>query len=145
MNQQREELPIDVLFVGAGPASIAGAIHLKRHAKKNNLDIEIGIIEKATEVGAHSLSGAIVDPKSLIELFPELPESDFPFEAPVKTEKMFYLKESGGKLSFPYIPKAMSHHGCYVASIGKLTRWLSEKCEQEGIDIFCPFSGDEIL
>ena len=66
MNQQREELPIDVLFVGAGPASIAGAIHLKRHAKKNNLDIEIGIIEKATEVGAHSLSGAIVDPKSLI-------------------------------------------------------------------------------
>ena len=142
---QREELPIDVLFVGAGPASIAGAIHLKRQTQKNNLDLEIGIIEKANEVGAHSLSGAIVDPKSLMELFPELPESDFPFESPVKTEKMFYLREGGGKLSFPYIPKAMSHHGCHIASIGKLTRWLGEKCEAEGIDIFCPFSGDKIL
>ena len=69
MNQsQREELPIDVLFVGAGPASLAGAIHLKRESKKNGLNLEIAIIEKANEVGSHSLSGAIVDPKTLIEL-----------------------------------------------------------------------------
>ena len=144
-NNQREELPIDVLFVGAGPASLAGALNLKRLSKQKGLDLEIAIIEKGNEVGSHSLSGAIVDPKTLIELFPDLDINDFPFEAPVKTEKMFFLKKSGLKLSFPYIPKGMSHHGCHVASIGKLVRWLSEKCEQEEIDIFCPFSGDKIL
>ncbi len=143
--QQREELPIDVLFVGGGPASLAGAIHLKRESKKNNLNLEIAVIEKANEVGSHSLSGAIVDPKSLVELFPDLNVSDFPFEAPVNTEKMFFLTKSKLKFGFPYIPKGMSHHGCYVASIGKLTRWLEKKCEEEEVDIFCPFSGDSIL
>ncbi|MAV63959.1 MAG: electron transfer flavoprotein [Candidatus Marinimicrobia bacterium] len=144
-DNQREELPIDVLFVGAGAASLAGAIHLKRESKKNGLDLEIAIIEKASEVGAHSLSGAVVDPISLIELFPELNEGDFPFESPITAEKMYFLQKPNLKIPFPYIPKGMSHHGCYVASIGKLVRWLGEKCEQEGIDVFCPFSGDKIL
>ena len=142
---QREELPIDVLFVGGGAASLAGALHLNRQAKENNLDLEIAIIEKANEIGSHSLSGAVVDPRSLIELFPDLDINSFPFEAPVKTEKMYFLHKNGFKLGFPYIPKGMSHHGCYVASLGKLTRWLGEKCEEEGVDIFCPFSGDEVL
>ena len=142
---QREELPIDVLFVGGGAASLAGAIHLKRESKKNNLDIEIAIIEKANEIGSHSLSGAVVDPKTLAELFPDLEMESFPFEAPVNTEKMYFLHKSGLKFGFPYIPKGMSHHGCYIASLGKLTRWLGQKCEEEGIDIFCPFSGNEIL
>ena len=97
--QQREELPIDVLFIGGGPASLAGAIHLKRESKKNNLDLEIAVIEKANEIGSHSLSGAIIDPKSLIELFPNLNINDFPFEAPVGTEKMFFLTKSKLKLS----------------------------------------------
>ena len=140
IEKQREELPIDVLFVGGGPASLAGAIPLKREAKKNNLELEIAVIEKANEVGCHSLSGAIVDPRTLVELFPELDIKDFPFEAPVNTEKMFFLTKSKLKFSFPYIPKGMSHHGCYVASIGKLTRWLEKKCEEEEVDIFCPFS-----
>ena len=142
---QREELPIDVLFVGGGAASLAGALHLNRQAKENNLDLEIAIIEKANEIGSHSLSGAVVDPRSLIELFPDLDINSFPFEASVKTEKMYFLHKNGFKLGFPYIPKGMSHHGCYVASLGKLTRWLGEKCEEEGVDIFCPFSGDEVL
>ena len=142
---QREELPIDVLFVGGGAASLAGALHLNRQARKNNIDIEIAIIEKANEIGSHSLSGAVVDPITLKELFPELNPESFPFEAPVNAEKMYFLHKSGAKFGFPYIPKGMSHHGCYIASLGKLTRWLGQKCEEEGIDIFCPFSGDEIL
>ena len=142
---QREELPIDVLFVGGGAASLAGALHLNRQAKINNIDIEIAIIEKANEIGSHALSGAVVDPRTLIELFPNLDIDSFPFEAPVNIEKMYFLHKNGLKLGFPYIPKGMSHHGCHVASLGKLTRWLGQKCEEEGIDVFCPFSGDEIL
>ena len=142
---QREELPIDVLFVGAGAASLAGALHLNRQAKKNNINLEIAIIEKANEVGSHALSGAVVDPITLRELFPEMSLDSFPFEAPVNAEKMYFLHKNGVKIGFPYIPKGMSHHGCFIASLGKLTRWLSQRCEEEGIDIFCPFSGDEIL
>ena len=141
---QREELPIDVLFIGAGPACLAGALNLKKLSKEKGLNLEIAIIEKGNEVGSHSLSGAIVDPRSILELFPGINLDDVPFESPVITEKMFYLNKSGRKISFPYIPKAMSHHGCHIASIGKLTRWLGKKCEEEEIDVFCPFSGDSI-
>ena len=143
-NPERDILEVDALFVGAGPASLAGALHLKNLSKENNLDISIAVIEKAAEVGAHSLSGAIVDPKTLIELFPNLEISSFPFDSPVKNEYMYYLTKSS-KFSVPYIPGPMSHHGCFISSIGKLTRWLGEKCESEGIDIFCGFPGSKIL
>ena len=80
---KREVLDLDVLFVGAGPASLAGALHLNNLLKESNVEASIAIIEKASEVGAHSLSGAVVDPKSLNELFPNLSNEDFPFEFPV--------------------------------------------------------------
>ena len=143
-NAEREVLNVDILFVGAGPASLAGALHLNRLIKKDNIDISIAIIEKASEVGAHSLSGAVVDPKTLNELFPELSNEDFPFESPVNQEYMYYLTKNK-KFSVPFIPKPMSHHGCYITSIGKLTRWLEQKCEEQGIDIFAGFPGSELL
>ena len=143
-NAEREVLNVDILFVGAGPASLAGALHLNRLIKKDNIDVSIAIIEKASEVGAHSLSGAVVDPKTLNELFPELSNEDFPFESPVNQEYMYYLTKNK-KFSVPFIPKPMSHHGCYITSIGKLTRWLEQKCEEQGIDIFAGFPGSELL
>ena len=121
-NLSREVLEVDVLFVGAGPASLAGSIHLNRLLKSEGIDASIAIIEKASEVGAHSLSGAVIDPKTLIELFPETNIEDFPFEFPVNKEYMFYLSR-GMKFSVPFIPKPMSHHGCFITSIGKITRW----------------------
>ena len=140
----REKLEIDVLFVGAGPASLAGSIHLKRLFKESGIDASVAIIEKASEVGAHSLSGAVVDPRTLLELFPESSVEDFPFEFPVNKEYMYYMTK-GMKFSVPYIPGPMSHHGCYITSIGKLTRWLEKKCELEGVDIFSGFPGSELL
>ena len=90
-NAQREILEVDFLFVGAGPASLAGALHLNNLLKETNSEPSIAIIEKGSEVGAHSLSGAIVDPRSLNELFPNLKNVDFPFESPVNKEYMYYF------------------------------------------------------
>ena len=140
----RQVLDVDVLFVGAGSASLAGSLYLKKLTEKAGLNISIAIIEKAREIGAHSLSGAIIDPRSLTELIPDFLDKDVPFEAEVAEEHMYYLS-SQGKFRFPYLPKSMSHHGCYVASLGKFTRWLGKICEDEGIDIFCGFSGSTLL
>ena len=141
---EREILDVDVLFVGAGPASLAGAIHLKRLLRESDQKASVAVLEKASEVGAHSLSGAIVDPRALRELFPENSVSDFPFEAEVSEEHLYYLTENR-KIPFPFVPPSMSHHNCFVTSLGKLTRWLGGICENEGVDIFCGFSGTEIL
>ena len=111
-SEQREVLEVDFLFVGAGPASLAGALHLKNITKEKHPNLSIAIIEKASEVGAHSLSGAVVDPISLNELFPDLNNEDFPFEHEVKKEYMYYLTKN--KLSVPFI-QTNGHHGCYIA------------------------------
>ncbi|MDP7529868.1 MAG: NAD(P)-binding protein, partial [Candidatus Marinimicrobia bacterium] len=87
---EREVLELDVLFVGAGPASLAGAIHLKQLLRESGQDASVAILEKASEVGAHSLSGAIVDPRALNELFPDKSVTDFPFEAEVAEEHLYY-------------------------------------------------------
>ncbi len=142
--ENRQVLDVDVLFVGAGSASLAGALELKKLSANAGLDISIAIIEKSREIGAHSLSGAIIDPRSLNEIIPNHLEKGVPFEAEVAEENMYYLS-SKGKFLFPYLPKAMSHHGCYVVSLGQFTRWLGKICEDEGIDIFCGFAGTEIL
>ena len=141
---EREILDLDVLFVGAGPASLAGAIQLKRLFNESGREASIAVLEKASEVGSHSLSGAIFDPRSLIELFPDYRERNVPFEADVKEEHMYYLME-GKKIPFPYVPPSMRHHGCHVTSLGKFTRWLGERAEEEGVDIFCGFSGTEFI
>ena len=107
-NEQREILEVDFLFVGAGPASLAGALHLNNLLKETNPESSIAIIEKASEVGAHSLSGAIVDPKTLNELFPNLNNEDFPFESSVNKEYMYYLTKKR-KLSVPFIPVSYTH------------------------------------
>jgi electron-transferring-flavoprotein dehydrogenase len=141
---EREVLDLDVLFVGAGPASLAGAIHLKRLLSKSGTEASVAVLEKASEIGAHSLSGAIVDPRALRELFPDFPDTDLPFEAEVSEEHLYYLTENK-KIPFPFVPPSMSHHHCFVTSLGKLTRWLGKKCENEGVDIFCGFAGTKLL
>jgi electron-transferring-flavoprotein dehydrogenase len=144
-----EAVPMDVIFVGGGPAGLAGAIELARLVQKDNEaggglgDIEIGVLEKAGELGEHCLSGAVVNPRAFLELFPELSVEDFPFSRPVSREGVYLLTE-GSSYKLP-TPPTMKNHGNYVASICEIVRWLGEKAEGLGVNIFPGFPVDSML
>ncbi|MGE3760315.1 MAG: NAD(P)/FAD-dependent oxidoreductase, partial [Pseudobdellovibrionaceae bacterium] len=109
-------VPFDVVFVGAGPAGLSGAIELARLAKANNVSIEIGVLEKAGALGGHTLSGAVVNPVSFRELFPDLKDSDFPFRRPVTGEKVFMMTKDKA-IRIP-TPPTMANQGHFIASAG---------------------------
>lgn len=144
-----EAVPMDVLFVGGGPAGLAGAIELARLIKADNEgggalgEIQIGVLEKAGALGEHSLSGAVVNPIAMRALFPELEDKDFPFRAPVGGERVYFLTESQ-TLRVP-APPTMQNHGYYVASICEIVRWLGEKAEALGVNIFTGFPAASLL
>lgn len=140
-----EALEMDVLFVGAGPAGLAGAIELARLAKKDPSagDLNIGVLEKAGSLGEHSLSGAVVNPRAFRELFPELKDSDFPFRQPVNAESVYLLSE-GGSMRLP-TPPTMQNHGYYTASLCELVRWLGEQAEGLGVNLFPGFPAASLL
>ena len=140
----REEMPLDVLFVGGGPANLAGAIHLMQMAQEKGLEIEIGLIEKGSTIGAHSLSGAILDPKALTELMPDYKEKGCPLECSDLKDAFYYLTPKG-KFAVPYTPSYMHNHGCHIISISQFTRWLGEIAEEMGIMIFPGFAGTEVI
>jgi electron-transferring-flavoprotein dehydrogenase len=144
MGDERETLEIDVLFVGAGPASLAGAYHLARLLREQGkTEVSIAVLEKGHEIGSHAISGAVVDPRALAELFPDDWRSA-PFEAEVGREEVLFLT---GKRAFPLpiIPPPLRNHGCYVASLGKLLKWMAPRVEAAGVDIFYEFAAAEAL
>jgi len=147
---ERETLELDVLFVGAGPASLAGAIHLSNlqaaHNRDNpgsKIELSMAVLEKGAELGAHALSGAVLDPRALKELFPER-WKEAPLEAEVGSERILYLTRKHA-FRLPFVPPSMNNHGCYVASIGKLVKWLGKEAEGLGVDLFCEFPGRQVL
>src|SRR6185503_8387312 len=147
----RETLEFDVVFVGAGPANLSGALHLSRLIKNHNEmsgnalgDIEIAVIEKGAAVGAHILSGAVMDPKALKELIPDFVEQGAPLESPVLADSFLYLT-SKRAIRSPITPPPLKNHGYYVVSLNRLTAWLGEKCEEAGVNIFPEFPGAEVL
>jgi len=153
--EERETLEADVLFVGGGPASLSGAYHLSRLVEAHNeqvasagsgdkLEPMIVLIEKAGEIGAHGLSGAVVDPLALQELIPDYMEKGCPVEADVTRDDIYFLTTNKA-LRVPYIPPVMSNHGNKVVSLAKLTRWLAGLVEQTGVNLFPGFAGVEIL
>lgn len=143
-NATREELPFDVLFVGGGPAGLAGAIHLKTLAQKKGMEIEVGLIEKGDSLGSHSLSGAILDPIALKELIPDYLEKGCPIESDQCRDSFYFLTK---KRSFavPFTPKYMHNENCAVISLSRFTRWLGEIAEGLGINIFPGFAGTRVL
>jgi electron-transferring-flavoprotein dehydrogenase len=154
---ERESLEMDVVFVGAGPANLSGALHLARLVKEHNElvasgkregkplgDIEIAVIEKGAYVGAHILSGAVMDPRALRELIPDFEEQGAPLESPVKEDYFLYLTEKRAIRS-PLTPPPLKNHGYYIVSLNRLTAWLGEKCEEVGVNIFPEFPGAEML
>src|SRR6266704_1147504 len=144
-----EAVPMDVLFVGGGPAGLAGAIALARLVKADNEagrglgDVQIGVLEKAGALGEHSLSGAVVNPIAIRALFPELKDKDLPFRASVNGERVYFLTERRA-LRIP-TPPTMQNHGYHIASICEIVRWLGEKAEALGVNIFTGFPAASLL
>src|SRR5437762_6036694 len=154
---ERESLEMDVVFVGAGPANLSGALHLARLAAEHNEavasekregkslgEIQIAVIEKGSSVGAHILSGAVMDPRGLAELMPDFIEQGAPLESPVKEDHFLYLTAKRAIRS-PLTPPPLKNHGYYIVSLNRLTAWLGEKCEEVGVNIFPEFPGAEML
>ena len=144
MNSDHESMEVDVLFVGAGPASLAGAIRLMQLAGEKGKKPEVAVIEKGAEVGAHSLSGAILNPIALKELIPDFLTRGCPIEADVRDDELYYLT-SGNAHRISFIPKYLKNQGNYVISLSRFCRWLAEIAEGLGVSVLPGFSGKEVL
>ncbi|HUV14839.1 MAG TPA: electron transfer flavoprotein-ubiquinone oxidoreductase [Acidobacteriota bacterium] len=155
MSVEREQLEVDVLFVGAGPASLSAALHLVRLIKAHNQAVESGekkgdiltpvllVVEKGKEIGAHALSGAVVDPRGFDALLKGL-ETRPPYEAQVQNDALYYLTETKA-FKVPVTPPPLQNHGYYVASLGQLVKWLAALCEEHEVEVYPGFPGKEIL
>ncbi|HEX5215390.1 MAG TPA: NAD(P)/FAD-dependent oxidoreductase, partial [Vicinamibacterales bacterium] len=143
---ERETLDVDILIVGGGPAGMSAALRLAQLQKeKGGEPLTIALLEKAREPGAHSLSGAVLDPSTLKELIPDFKEKGAPLAAEVHDEAVYFLTSSG-KLPFPIIPPPLQNHGNYIISINKFVKWLGEQVEGAGgIDLFSGFAAQEVL
>jgi electron-transferring-flavoprotein dehydrogenase len=134
---EREIMEFDVVIVGAGPAGLAAAIRLKHLAAETGKDVSVVVLEKGSQVGAHILSGAVIDPVALDRLLPQWREQDSPLQTQVSEDRFYYLTENSG-IGFPsfLMPPLMSNHGCYIGSLGSLCRWLGEQAEALGVEIY---------
>ncbi|MFP4382185.1 MAG: 4Fe-4S dicluster domain-containing protein [Candidatus Sumerlaeia bacterium] len=157
MAEERESMELDVVFVGAGPANLAAAYRLMTNINAYNEKAEsegkepieepmVLVIEKGANVGNHNLSGAVVDPIAFQELFPAMNPEEWPFITPVKEDRVYKLM-GAHKFMLPemFLPGEMSNEGNYIASISEITRWLSEKCEELGVEIYSEFSANELM
>jgi len=143
---ERESMQYDVVIVGAGPAGLAAAIRLKQLSAERSHDLSVCVVEKGSEVGAHILSGAVMDPRALSELFPNWQELNAPLNAPVSEDRFLFLT---GKSSFRVpnflLPKCFRNHGNYVISLGNVCRWLGQQAESLGVEIFPGFAAAGVL
>ncbi len=144
MTLERERIDFDVLFVGGGPASLAGAIHLMTLAAQKGIELEVALIEKGKNIGSHALSGAIFDPKALEELMPDFLDKGFPWEKKIRGDRFYFLTEKGSH-AMPWTPPAMRNSGLYSVSLSKVNRWLAGIAESLGVCIFSGFAGKEVL
>jgi electron-transferring-flavoprotein dehydrogenase len=143
---QREAMEFDVVIVGGGPAGLAAAIRLKQLAAEKGTDVNVCLIEKGAEIGAHILSGAVMDPRALSELLPNWKEDGAPLNAPVCEDRFFIFSEdSATRVPNSLLPSCFHNEGNYVISLGNVCRWLGEQAEALGVEIYPGFAGAEVL
>ncbi|HYC36911.1 MAG TPA: electron transfer flavoprotein-ubiquinone oxidoreductase [Usitatibacter sp.] len=143
---ERESMQYDVVVVGAGPAGLATAIRLKQLCAQHGREVSVCVVEKGSEVGAHILSGAVIDPRALGELLPTWKEDGAPLNQPVTADRFLFLDEKGSRAVPGWLlPRCFRNHGNYIASLGNLCRWLGARAEALGVEIYPGFAAAEVL